>query len=724
MSGVASYKNATVLETDKRINLIYGLNGSGKSTISDYLYNSQGHRFNDCSIEGLSDEEILVYNQRFINDYFYEPANLKGIFTLSKENKEAEENVRTAEKEIDKLEADKKRKVKEKEDIGNDLSSKKQISENIIWRIKSDYTGGDRVLEYCLEGLKSQKEKLFTHITAAVTKPSQKPEEAIEQLKREVESIQGDNAQSYNALPHISFSAGNIEKYEIFAKQIIGNENSTVSEFINKLSNSDWVKEGRAFLPDFISENGEKCPFCQKNTITTEFVKSINEFFDDSYENDVKTIRTSLTQYESSFGTIKKKNEYENNPFVLNEKNTFENLYNNLINQIEKNITLIKEKASSPSKSIELHDTLPEVNSFNQYIDSINVLIDEHNKKITNKEKTLNELKGMFWSIMRWDYDQTIEAYLQSKKDAELEVSICESQISEIDKKISLQKGIITSEQKKTVNIGEAVQNINNGLLELGIDGFRIEKHNDSLYKLARTEKNDETFQTLSEGEKMIISFLYFLELCKGKKSADSVKKSKIIVIDDPISSLSHIYVFNVGRLIKKYFFGKKNQHSTWTFPYEQVFILTHSLYFFYEITETKPDFREATQKLFRLSKNDTGSTFHNMKYEEIQNDYQAYWYIVKDEKHPPALIANSMRNIIEYFFNFVEKKDLNNFFRQPIMEDTRFQAFYRYINRESHSLGQNVFDYKEFNYNEFKEAFATLFKVSGYEDHYKRMMQ
>lgn len=53
------------------------------------------------------------------------------------------------------------------------------------------------------------------------------------------------------------------------------------------------------------------------------------------------------------------------------------------------------------------------------------------------------------------------------------------------------------------------------------------------------------------------------------------------------------------------------------------------------------------------------------MKYEEIQNDYQAYWYIIKDQNQPPALIANCMRNILEYFFNFVEKQDYNNVFQK-----------------------------------------------------------
>lgn len=34
MKNVASYKQETILETDKRINLIYGLNGTGKTTIT------------------------------------------------------------------------------------------------------------------------------------------------------------------------------------------------------------------------------------------------------------------------------------------------------------------------------------------------------------------------------------------------------------------------------------------------------------------------------------------------------------------------------------------------------------------------------------------------------------------------------------------------------------------------------------------------------------------
>lgn len=129
LDNIASYKKPTSLETDKKVNLIYGLNGTGKSTLSNFLYNKDDSDFSSCSIEGMGDEDILVYNQRFISDFFYEPDNLKGIFTLSKENKEAEQKVRNAEKEIIKLNGSKSDKAKEVEDKKTEILVKKTNSE-------------------------------------------------------------------------------------------------------------------------------------------------------------------------------------------------------------------------------------------------------------------------------------------------------------------------------------------------------------------------------------------------------------------------------------------------------------------------------------------------------------------------------------------------------------------------------------------------------------------
>lgn len=70
----------------------------------------------------------------------------------------------------------------------------------------------------------------------------------------------------------------------------------------------------------------------------------------------------------------------------------------------------------------------------------------------------------------------------------------------------------------------------------------------------------------------MIISLLYFRELFRGKRVATEGKTKKIAIIDDPVSSLSHIFVYNIGQLIKNDFFNSNE--------IEQIFVLSHSLYF------------------------------------------------------------------------------------------------------------------------------------------------
>lgn len=716
LDDVASYKKPAVLETDKKVNLIYGLNGTGKSTFSDFLYNPTEPNFNKCSIEGLSpDEEILVYNQTFIQDNFYQADALKGIFTLSKKNKEAETKILNAEKEIKRLDAEKNQKTADLKKETEAISAKHDKAKDKVWEIKKNFTGGDRVLEFCLEGYRNDGNKLLSYIEG-LRKPDSKPTKTTDNIKEEVQALSGENAQKYNTLEPIAFNVANIETEQIFKKQIVGNENSTVSGLINKLENSDWVKDGLKYLPTEIENENETCPFCQEQTISSQLLQSIKEYFDESYEADLTAIKELRKQYAEAIQLIPDKSTFENNPKFENHKKDFEIKYNAFTQVVKENLKLIDDKIKSPSIQITLKSSVTALNELNEIIDNINKQVKEHNKKIDQKETALIDLKTDFWNIMRWEYDQIISSYISDKAQYQKNNFEIKQDISKLESDIQKQKEIIIEQQKQTVNIEVAIANINNGLLDLGIHDFKIEKYDENLYKIVRENQDNRIFHTLSEGEKMIISFLYFLELCRGKKDATEATKKKIIVIDDPISSLSHIYIFNVGRLIQNEFLRNSK--------YEQIFILTHSLYFFYELTDIDHERRKLNQKLFRLRKNSHGSEFIEMKYEEIQNDYQAYWAIIKDEEQPPALIANCMRNVIEYFFNFVEKKNLSAFIQMKEMQNTRFQAFCRYINRESHSLGQNIFDIKEFNYSEFRDAFACLFKVTGYEEHYKKMIK
>ncbi len=715
LNGVASYKKEAVLDTDKKVNLLYGLNGTGKSTFSEFLYDQTRARFSQCSIEGLEENDtVLVYNQQFVQETFYVPAGIHGIFTLSKGNADAQKVIDTTSAEVKKL-TEQKRKIEEKK-IKNEQKHLAEIEEykKQVWKIKTEYTGGDRVLAFCLDGLKGNKDTLFKHIIS-LEKPEGELDYSVDDLKKEAQQLQGE-AQSRQLLSKVLINVEDIEQSELLSKVIVGDKNSSIASLIETLGNSDWVNTGIKY----VHIDGEKgvCPFCQQKTITQNFLEQINAYFDESYNRDKSQIEQMISRYDAE---IKKATDFFNaikdDSFLEKNKAEIESLSANLISVLEHNLNTLREKAKTPSIQVSLQPINEIIESINSIIKNANNEITLYNQRIADIKGSKSKIRDSFWCLMRKEYNSVIELYAANEKAYEQSVKNAQKELQTKTSEINTNTALIEENRKKTVNIDEAVENIKNGLIDIGITDFTIEKYSEeeALYRLKREDLDEDVFKTLSEGEKMVISFLYFIELCKGESTAEKASNKKIVVIDDPISSLSHIYVFNIGRLIHNEFLRTKK--------YDQLFILTHSLYFFYELTNTNHKERKETQKLFRICKNTESSYFEDMKYEDIQNDYQAYWHIIKDEKQSPALIANCMRNVMEYFFNFVEKQDFAQVFQRPELQENRYMAFNRYMNRESHSKGQNIFDIKEFNYDSFREAFKKVFETEGYIDHYNKMI-
>lgn len=716
LNGVATFREKAVFETDKQVNLLYGLNGVGKSTFSEFLYDPTAPRFDNCSVEGLDENDtVLVYTQKFVQEYFYETQDIHGIFTLSKGNTEAKKAIDKANAEIKKLTEEKKH-IEEKA-ARDEQKHKDEIEKykNQTWKIKTEYSGGDRVLEFCLEGFKGNRDTLFNQLLS-MEKPDGSIDYSVEDLKDEAQQIQGE-AQSRSFFSKITIDVAEIEKSDLLSKIIVGNKNSSVAKVIEDLGNSDWVSAGIKYV--HIKDGKGKCPFCQQTTITEEFLHQINDYFDESYKKDKAMLESMVAQYsievEKAIGYLSSVKEDD---FFSSHKGDLDALIKKLQTITEQNLSSLQEKAKTPGIQISLQSVTDVMDKINGVIETVNKEVDIFNRRLADLKGSRREIKEKFWKLMRKEYDSVISLYTSSEKTFVQLTKVTQKDIQGKESEIDHNKAVINENRKKTVNIDEAVENINNGLADIGITDFSIEKYSEeeALYRLKRDNSDVDVFKTLSEGEKMVISFLYFIELCKGENVTAKASNNRIVVIDDPISSLSHIYVFNIGRLIHNEFLRSGK--------YDQIFILTHSLYFFYELTNTKHEERKETQALFRICKNVTSSYFECMKYEEIQNDYQAYWHIVKDEKQAPALIANCMRNIMEYFFNFVEKQDYVQVFQRTELQETRFMAFNRYMNRESHSKGQNIFDIKEFDYANFREAFKLVFEKEGYIDHYNKMIK
>lgn len=766
LRNIASYGDSPIdISFAERINIIYGINGAGKTVISNYLYDiSQPppalddedididpdplSKYYDCKKPNIDPNEIAVYNTKFSLDNFYEKHDddgLRAIFGFAQKNKSLEKQITKLGVELQDIEEKLEKAKGQKQSAEDDKNTNRNHAVEEIWSIKDEHddSSKNKELDFCLAGLKSKKLSLFEYLlnTELITKSL---DYDINKLKEEAKPLDSENADKIDEIITIEEHLNNInledhsvnkikiyeiEKDSIFKESIKGKESNTLYKIIQEYGNPDWVRDGKVYLPkkESLSNDDKKdCPFCQEPTITKTLIEKLDDYFEGDYENKINALKAHLSEYGNFLESLKSYSE-ENIPEEINQfikDDEFSKAMNDLIDFVEKNKKVIENKIDKPSKNIELKDTNAEFQKVEDVISKINTRIIAHNEKIANKENVKEEIKNKFWKLMRKEKNKIIVNYSKRERKLIKDIGTYDGTIKKLVANITLKKEEIEKLEKNTVNTNEAINNINKLLCDIGLDNLLIEKYGDdndnNSYKIKRIiGDNDATedvdYLTLSEGEKTIISFLYFLQVCKGKFSDDGAKK-KYIVIDDPISSLSHNFVYNLSQWIKKYII-KDN-------AYEQIIILTHNLYFFHEIIKINTKFDEDPEyKCFRIIKNKY-SQIQKMEYDEIKNEYESYWQIIKDYKKNkdlnPILLANTMRNILEYFFGFIKNKEHIS----SILSGMEESAFSRYIDRESHYDSINIYDAKSIDIDDFLDKFHEVFKKAKHEEHYKRMMK
>lgn len=107
------------IEDCKKVNFIYGPNGSGKTTISNFLHNPSSSQYSKCEIEyeNSAEADILVYNRYFREKNLVE--NIPGVFTLGHDTIEKTRELG----ELKKKRSDKNNMI---ERLANTLKEKKE----------------------------------------------------------------------------------------------------------------------------------------------------------------------------------------------------------------------------------------------------------------------------------------------------------------------------------------------------------------------------------------------------------------------------------------------------------------------------------------------------------------------------------------------------------------------------------------------------------------------
>ena len=749
LNNVATYKDLVEINDLKKVNFFFGNNGCGKSTIARLFYNySQNevplYPFNNSSIDGFNkdEEEILVFDYDFIQNNFYLNPELSGIFSLDEKNEEIDKIIEAEYQNVTNTE----KSISEKKDEKQKLTNlKNQANKNILedcWIYNKQFEE-----DFNKINLGKRKEPFYEKLNEI-----NQTEYSSKKLNYITEKYKKYYLEELNKIENnISFKNFNTildfekEFNNALEKIIIGSNDVPIASIINQLNNSSWVKQGINFLDK--NKEVQDCPFCQQQTIDKNLLNQFEKYFDTTREEKIKNIQELYDSYTDILSIFESKLE------ALIEKDLVKfdilKIQKQLSDILTKNEKEVQTKIENPNEKKKLES----LESLKVEIEKVNEIIRIHNEEVDNIKLNQQELTDEIWKYISHQVKDKINSFKitndsNSKQIKKLEAEIKVFEDAKIDSNIKIKEW-----QSQTVNTQKAVDNINDLLLKNNFTGFKIEKNesenNITKYYILREDETsgNHVFKTLSEGEKNFIAFLYFYQLCLGTNDTEKSTKKKIIVIDDPVSSMDSQVLFFVSTLIRKLIAkrgtGKDQQGNNLinqlkNESIEQVFILTHNIFFYKEVALAVGKRICNSTSYFNVKKNNSNSYIERIaEYKSIAfNDYQLLWQEIKKDNSEKISISlmNNMRRIIESYGNFmglingVDLWSLRESIPEESSENLIITALISEMQDGSHRVSTNDEIYFTRISEEPKEialkSFKMLFENIGGKTHYDKMME
>src|SRR5699024_10037497 len=184
------------------------------------------------------------------------------------------------------------------------------------------------------------------------------------------------------------------------------------------------------------------------------------------------------------------------------------------------------------------------------------------------------------------------------------------------------------------LNSTRPVMNEVNGTLKgLGFSSFALEPFGDEdrFYRIVRQD-GSLAGDTLSEGEKTLISFLYFYHRVIDRSRDHTDPSLTVAIVDDPISSLDSQTLFAISLLCRRLTSLCEDDSN----KLSQIIYLTHNAYFHQEVTFMQRGKSEPKGRVYKLLRKENDGTTRSELHEKnpIDSTYNLLWRAIRqDEK-------------------------------------------------------------------------------------------
>lgn len=590
----------------KRLNVLYGRNYSGKTTLSrifraletgrippnyaSSLFTVYGDKGN-VTQTSLADHgyDVRVYNRDFVSENLSFLVNqaiggeIKTFAIVGEKNKEIEEEIAAVEATLGSLES----KTGLRHDLGvkkNERDRTKDLHKSAVDalegklrshannKIKQNRTYGPATynIESIRKDIYSVTKAGFTPLTTEeqAAKVNLLKQEALPEIKDSV-SIS------------LRFDSIRKEAEELLSRSI--KPTQAIQELLNETTLQAWVKQGIALHKD----RRETCGFCRQ-----DLPHDIWQVLDSHFSKESSDLESSI---DSCLGSINVEIHaiagfltLTGDKFYAEEKVLFEankKSLADLLKVYEQDLEALKTALDSRKGSLFQPVAIPDPNhdlvAIQKCADDINELIVKSNGRTSSLEKDKDSARealrltdvASFIGDIAYDTELTHIAGLKSNADtANTEYTDAEAEIAKLEANVTR----LQSQQKDERKGAERVNALLNHFF--GHDGIKLEAKDNAEKTAVKFEitRDGKSAYNLSEGECSLIAFCYFIAKLEEPESKG---KELIIYIDDPISSLDGNHIFFMFSLIES-LIAKPIAEQNQSVKYKQLFISTHNLDF------------------------------------------------------------------------------------------------------------------------------------------------
>lgn len=660
---IEEFQTNTETSDFTEINLVYGGNGVGKTTLTNLIrlfsnepIDVKNKILGECKngddfyielktssgIKKLDKKHahegnILVFNQSFVEDHVFngKTINAKGFADNPTKDQLTSPTILKLNEEL------------------KSLNGKNQTALDCLGKIEASFL--------------KQKNKVSKHVNAKVASFRMPPMTHFSSIPSlNVEVVNGASFEEvdelcnvYNLVLNQDFMVEEIRKIKLFtlnsinenflnlkdvlSRNIAANAQNRVRSVIENIPASingedwrRWFKNGQVLIEEFQREGKQECPLCGSREISLGVVLDVlNDFFTDEWKqlqsdlqkakDGIVGVRIKCESALENIGSLNnslkkiKREEFDLDFLIAKKKELTELLAElNLLC-----VTKEKHPATLPSpfdeKLIINVDSL--ILELNAYFEEVQAKQEAILKDVEESFISSGQIEGKIKTQVK---PLIVKCMLEDgfSHDVFLEFDTAKKEIEATGSSIKRLQLEISNEVKK---LKAEASLINNHLKKLGFFNFSVDFNSNSNSGILITYENGKTRSeldlSLSEGEKTGLSFAYFLSKIQHEVLLNPDKNASnfIVLIDDPISSLDDNRLYSTSFIIKEFFKD-----------FSQLFVLSHNLNFlkfFGSLVEVKKrsdyliEFRDGTLSLrnIPISLTNFGTTYY-LKLNDLLN--------------------------------------------------------------------------------------------------------